>query len=129
MKIEHLEKLLGFAFFSALNKIIWGAIFLMPQSTFSLAISYKYMSQIASENTWGIVLLITGILHTLALFMHKLHFRLIMQSLSVGIWLFIAMTLALSNPLGTGMYTYGLSAILDFIAVIYLVAYKGGNYQ
>lgn len=125
-----LQRLSGFSFYSALIKISWGITFLYPENTFAAnPNSYTSMVAIASEQQWGIFLLISGILHLSAIFAYNLKFRIISQIISVGIWLFIATQLWLSNPIGTGKITYTIAAIMDFIVIIYILNFKGGNYR
>lgn len=126
---RRLQLLAGFSFYSAINKIIWGVVFLLPQATFASAISYKYMAQIADERAWGLSLFAFGILHINAIFSRNLYFRIAMQTISIAVWLFIATMFALANPLGTGMWVYSAQAICDFIAVIYILKYDREHYE
>lgn len=118
----------GFGFYSALIKIAWGIVLLSPENTFLASpVSYRNMMAVATESQWGLYLLIVGILHTTSVLMYSLRFRIPMQIVSVGTWLFIATQFWLSNPVGTGKITYGIAAIIDFIVIVYLLKYNKGR--
>lgn len=124
------QRMSGFSFYSALIKVAWGIVLLSPDNTFAAnPRSYTNMTAIATEQQWGIFLLIAGIIHLSAIFTYNLKFRIITQIASVGIWLFIAAQFWLSNPIGTGKITYALAAMIDFIVIIYILKYKGGRYE
>jgi len=125
---ELMRTLSGFSFYSALIKIAWGIVLIQPGDTFAVnPISYASMMVIATEQQWAIFLLIVGTLHTLAVLQHNLYFRIPMQILSVGTWLFIATQFWISNPIGTGKLTYTIAAIIDFIAIVYLLKFDKGE--
>lgn len=124
------QALSGFGFYSALIKMAWGIVLLLPDNTFAAnPRSYTNMMVVATEMEWGIFLLIIGTLHAVSVLMYNLQFRIIMQILSVGTWLFIATQfwlsnpVATSNPTGTGAPNYALIAFVDFITVVT----RGGN--
>lgn len=122
------QALSGFGFYSALIKIAWGITFLYPESVFANnPISYRNMMAVATENQWGIYLLIVGLLHLISVLMYDLRFRIPMQVISVGTWLFIAAQFWLSNPSGTGKITYGIASIIDFIVIVYLLKFNKGR--
>lgn len=122
------QALSGFGFYSALIKIAWGLVLILPDNTFAAnPKSYTNMMAIATEQQWAIYLLIIGALHTLSVLIYDIRFRITMQILSVGTWLFIATQFWLSNPIGTGKITYGIAAIIDFIVIVYLLKYNKGR--
>jgi hypothetical protein len=122
------QALSGFGFYSALIKIAWSIVLLLPDNTFAAnPNSYASMMAIATEEQWAIYLLIVGILHTTSVLFYSLRFRITMQVLSVGTWLFIATQFWVSNPIGTGKITYGIAAIIDFIVIVYLLKFNKGR--
>ncbi len=119
----------GFSFYSALIKIVWGFVFLLPASTFNSTRTYDAMSSIASENVWGTALCMIGILHLASIFSFQLLARIIMQIISIAVWLFMSTMFAIGNPVGAGVWIYGIAAICDFIAIVYLLKFEKGAYR
>lgn len=128
MNKRNMGRLAGFSFYSALIKIAWGLVLLAPANTFAFAASYNAMSNIADEDTWGIVLVMVGMLHIASIFSYRLIARIIMQIVSIAFWLFLATMFLISNPVGAGVWIYGIAAICDFIAIVYLLRYEKGEY-
>lgn len=123
-----IQALSGFGFYSAMIKIAWGIVLLSPNNTFAAnPNSYASMMALATELQWGVYLLIVGILHVLSVLMYSLRFRIPMQIMSVGTWLFIATQFWLSNPVGTGKITYTIAALIDFIVIVYLLKFNKGR--
>jgi hypothetical protein len=122
------QALSGFGFYSGLIKVAWGIVLLLPDNTLAAnPKSYANMMAVATEQQWAIYLLIVGMLHTVSIFFYDLRFRIPMQIISVGTWLFIATQFWISNPIGTGKITYGIAAIIDFIVIVYLLKYNKGR--
>ena len=124
-----ITRLSGFSFYSALIKIAWCFVFLLPIQTFAAVRSYDSMAIIANENVWGIALCMIGILHLASIFSLRLLARIIMQIVSIGVWLFMATMFGISNPVGTGLWTYAFAAMCDFIAIVYLLRFEKGVYR
>lgn len=126
-KLDLMQAFIGFGFYSGLIKIAWGIVLILPDDTFAAnQKSYAGMMAIATENQWAVFLLIIGVLHTTSVLMTNINFRVSMQTISVGTWLFIASQFWLSNPIGTGKITYGIAAIIDFIVILYILKHPKG---
>lgn len=125
---RYMESIVGFSFYSALIKIVWGLTFLLSFSFFTTSPSYTAMANIGTEHQWGVALLTIGILHIWSIFYTSAYYRITMQTVSIFVWLFIATQLWLANPIGTGKFTYTIAAIIDFIAVVYILKYRRGRY-
>src|SRR5688572_6719454 len=104
------QRLSGFSFYSALIKIALGLVFLDSANTFAVnPISYASMAMLANEDVWGWFLLTVGVFHVFSIFSDRLVYRIPAQIISVGVWLFIAVQFLVSNPIGTGKITYGIT--------------------
>ena len=81
------------------------------------------MSNLASENVWGLAFVLIGIYQLVAYYRENEAHLYVARCLSLTLWLFVAVMVGMSNIAGTGLPNYGLIAFVDFIIVVT----RGGN--
>jgi hypothetical protein len=93
--------LLATRFLLGVAELVWALALFWPGDTFGRP-TYSIMSQLASEHTWALLFLITGILQFKILFDHDYHSRvaIVFSGWNCNLWMFtvIAMYLSVYPP-------------------------------
>lgn len=82
--------------------LVLGITLLYPLDTFSTSITYKFLSEIACEATWGIWITLLSIAYFLALMSKYKKIRLVALFCITAFWGFIAAGFYIGNYAGTG---------------------------
>lgn len=96
-------------YISAIFMIWMGVVFLLPMDTFSVSNAYDAMSQIANENTWGIVSILLGLHHIYSLKFANVRAARLSFLIGAGWWIFIASMFMSGDPASTASTYYILS--------------------
>ncbi|WP_072296157.1 hypothetical protein [Paracoccus sp. SM22M-07] len=100
----------------ALYTVGFGAFLMLPFVSFATA-GYRGVLTLMSEFSWGLVYLLTGILHNVALHVNGRaawtpFARVVTLFLNSQVFLAFALAFAHSNPAGSGVFTYAVIATL-----------------
>ncbi len=105
-----LPLLLGFI------SLLWGIILLDPSDTFGSASTYSIMRGLASENTWGVFMLLYGFTHIVAaLFNFRWQVQAGLNLGSAFKWITISISLFYANPATVISAAYPVLALLAYI--------------
>jgi len=103
---------------SAIMKIAWGIWVLNPMyDSIGLSNAYVEMNKYFTPNSdrvWGIIFVVCGVIQLHSLFTRYFLYRLITSYISLALWGFIVIQLAVVNLGSTGIATYGTMAIMEF---------------
>lgn len=115
-------------FLLGLAALLWGAWLLNPAWNTFYLFSYTSFLHIASENVWGIALVVIGIVAIIASTTKWFKVRRLMALIQLSLWAFVAVTFASSAPQNTSIAVYivlSLAAFWAYIKIIFLeFAYK-----
>jgi hypothetical protein len=106
--------------------LFWLAtVFSMPNDTFERSASYDLMQELASENTWGVILALLGVSYTIAMF-RNWHYVMI----ALGLISFVALaTISICFLISGGFFTagaglYGAMAMQSLLTSMNGIFYK-----
>ncbi len=107
-----------FEIFNSLILIGWGAWLVLPFHTFASTKSFEALSQLLSEEVFGLIPLLIGvyILYTLVTF--KIRRRRIGILFGSAFWIFIAIIIGAANINATAVPVYSLIAVFSVISYL-----------
>ncbi|MGA4519263.1 hypothetical protein ACPA0F_18555 [Solibacillus silvestris] len=110
--VKHSQSFHTLKIFTTSIAIWWGVVLILPFDTFSTAVPYRAMAEIASEFYWGLLMLLMGCSHLIGITYSLKKIERASFLIATFVWIFIAAMFAFGSPPNTASGTYAIIGLL-----------------